>query len=635
MPTSNVVRRRPKSSETVEQKKENYSDGSSDNASPKKENVPTDILREPSASDSTNKEEEKFDDAYNEFYKSQTKQEMTFVVTKWAILRLLAYVYFVAFFAAWNQNRGLMGQNGLQPAMDYWPRLQAHLDTSPWHGFLQYPSLFWWIPLGDSTMDGVAMLGMVVSFLALTGVYVSWLSIAILWLVQFSLINMSAHTAFYQYGWESQLLETGVLALFLCELPGIQSNGRLNLAIFPRHDRTEESPSKVILWLFRWLSFRISLGAGLIKVRGSSCWTHKTCLWYHFETQPIPSPFSFFFHFLPKSTLSQAVDLDLFVQLYTSWMALLIGEQQYWLIRTIVRMAGWIQTGFMVNIMLSGNFSFLNHLTIVPALACLDDDCWPTWTKRWIVPSYVYSPRQSESVPKYPKRWLIDLSFFGLIAFLSWPVIANLLQHGGSRQIMNGSFDNFRLVNTYGAFGDVGKQRFEPIVSVSPDGSTWHELEFPCKPGTLTRRPCFCAPYHYRVDWNIWFLGFPPHSAMLQRRETWLYRLLERLLESNQTASTDRPWHDLLDSSSAKYLKQNGPMRYAKVDMYLYRMAAPLSNILQQYWNHYLEKAKSLEIASPQVMWWNRTYSEPLIPVVRWDPQQKLVRVQDKVFEYP
>ena len=31
----------------------------------------------------------------------------------------------------------------------------------------------------------------------------------------------------------------------------------------------------------------------------------------------------------------------------------------------------------MVNIMLSGNFSFLNHITIVPALACLDDACWP------------------------------------------------------------------------------------------------------------------------------------------------------------------------------------------------------------------------------------------------------------------
>ncbi|EOD31500.1 hypothetical protein EMIHUDRAFT_231911 [Emiliania huxleyi CCMP1516] len=77
----------------------------------------------------------------------------------------------------------------------------------------------------------------------------------------------------------------------------------------------------------------------------------------------------------------------------------------------------------------------------------------------------------------------------------------------GGRQAMNASFGAFKLVNTYGAFGSVGEARYEPIV------------EFPCKPGAVTRRPCFCAPYHYRLDWNIWFLGFKPHQSMLQRRE--------------------------------------------------------------------------------------------------------------------
>ena len=65
---------------------------------------------------------------------------------------------------------------------------------------------------------------------------------------------------------------------------------------------------------------------------------------------------------------------------------------------------------------------------------------------------------------------------------------------------MNGSFGAFRLVNTYGAFGSVGEARYEAIVSASHDGVTWHELDFPCKPGTVTRRPCFCAPYHFRLD---------------------------------------------------------------------------------------------------------------------------------------
>jgi len=113
-----------------------------------------------------------------------------------------------------------------------------------------------------------------------------------------------------------------------------------------------------------------------------------------------------------------------------------------------------------------------------------------------------------------PRLW-IDVGLLVLIMTLSKPVVENLLQMGGKRQQMNASFDSFRLVNTHGAFGSVGKERYEPIVSIAyggGDGSgsidgenepKWIELEFPCKPGAVYRRPCFCAPYHYRVDWNI------------------------------------------------------------------------------------------------------------------------------------
>lgn len=31
---------------------------------------------------------------------------------------------------------------------------------------------------------------------------------------------------------------------------------------------------------------------------------------------------------------------------------------------------------------ISGNLSFLNHMTIIPALACLDDACWTPWRSR-------------------------------------------------------------------------------------------------------------------------------------------------------------------------------------------------------------------------------------------------------------
>ena len=63
-------------------------------------------------------------------------------------------------------------------------------------------------------------------------------------------------------------------------------------------------PSKIAIFLMRWLAFRMMLGAGLIKLRGDPCWRDLTCLNYHFETQPIPGPLSSWFHNLPDFLLS-------------------------------------------------------------------------------------------------------------------------------------------------------------------------------------------------------------------------------------------------------------------------------------------------------------------------------------------
>jgi len=48
-------------------------------------------------------------------------------------------------------------------------------------------------------------------------------------------------------------------------------------------------------------------GAGLIKLRGDPCWRDYTCLFYHYETQPLPNPLSWCFHWLPKGLLSFGV----------------------------------------------------------------------------------------------------------------------------------------------------------------------------------------------------------------------------------------------------------------------------------------------------------------------------------------
>jgi hypothetical protein len=552
----------------------------------------------------------------------QPKDEIstsTWIVTKWVILRLTGLIYLIAFLGAYYQNRGLMGSNGLQPASDFMDSVQNKF-ASPWEGFQNHPTIFWWMDLQDDRMDAVAVAGMTLSALVVLGED-SVILMGLLWLLDFSIVTIASGTSFYSYGWESQLLETGFLALFLCDvLPQFGARGK------------KSPPSPLVLWLFRWLCFRISMGAGLIKIRGDSCWTQKTCLYYHFETQPIPSPMSFVFHFLPKWALKHAIDMDLIVQVYTSWIVLvptsLPGAPRFLnkFLLTLVRIGGVIQAGFMVNIIMSGNFAFLNHLTIIPALACLDDACWPNF-----VHTLATGKRNSRDCKPYTRkpfaswwrpRLLIDLLLFTMIGNLSWPVVDNLFQSSGQRQQMNASFGRFRLVNTYGAFGSVGKGRYEPIVSITYNGHDWHELEFPCKPGTVTRRPCFCAPYHFRLDWNIWFLGFKPHMDMLQGREVWLLRLVSKLLDAN---AKERPWLNLLDRTSASMLRKNYEKKfqtplYAKVDMYHYTMAAPLWQILPEY----LEGKQN-------IIWWEREFEEALIPPVRIDHEgQRLLAVDVK-----
>src|SRR5262249_39343759 len=140
---------------------------------------------------------------------------------------------------------------------------------------------------------------------------------------------------------------------------------------FPRR-----APPVLIIWLYRWLIFRIMLGAGLIKLRGDSCWRDLTCLYYHYETQPIPNPLSWWLHFRPHWFQKFGAFWNHFVELIVPWFA-------FWP-RISRHIAGVLMLGFQGILIATGNLSFLNWLTLVPCLACLDDSFW-----RRILPKFV------------------------------------------------------------------------------------------------------------------------------------------------------------------------------------------------------------------------------------------------------
>lgn len=97
----------------------------------------------------------------------------------------------------------------------------------------------------------------------------------------------------------------------------------------------------------------------------------------------------------------------------------------------------------------------------------------------------------------------------------------------------------------------VTKQRTEVIIEGSREneggGQTWLEYEFKCKPGNITRRPCWISPYHYRLDWLMWFAAFQVITRSVSHDITWsttqryqhnpwLIHLVAKLLKGNKEA---------------------------------------------------------------------------------------------------
>lgn len=194
---------------------------------------------------------------------------------------------------------------------------------------------------------------------------------------------------------------------------------------------------------------------------------------------------------------------------------------------------GLIQLVFQNVLISSGNLSFLNWLTAVPAIWCLDDAFlmklfYPLKTSAEAVVAYsaAIAPSIGRSVPI--ARNIVSVVFAALIAKLSIPVVQNLL---AKRQIMNGSFDRYRLVNTYGAFGSVSEVREELIIESADNvAGPWREYVFKVKPGPLTR-PCpWISPYHYRLDWLMWIACVCGGIE----RSPWLLKLLLKLLEQDE-----------------------------------------------------------------------------------------------------
>ncbi|HIB65485.1 MAG TPA: lipase maturation factor family protein [Phycisphaerales bacterium] len=455
----------------------------------------------------------------------------TFFHTRWLLKTGMAFIYLVAFASAWKQFCPLLGENGLLPV--------PHFLKS--RTFKDCPTLFH-IGYTDKRFYVVCGLGLVLSALGLFGFLDSGplcLSIAswlILWFFYLSLVNVGQR--FYGFGWETMLLEAGFLTSFL---------GSWKVA----------APASII-FCFRWMLFRVEVGAGLIKMRGDKCWKDLTCLEYHYETQPLPNPLSWHFHHLPKQFHKLSVAGSHVVQLVipfglfcpqpvAGWCAALMLVHQAWLI-------------------VCGNYSWLNWLTIVLCLSGMGD-------------SFLGYPRAV--VPTSVAFTILTTVITLGVVYLSRDPVRNLL---AKRQRMNTSYNAFRLVNSYGAFGSITKVRYEVVLEGTaehfPAEDSWKEYHLPAKPVRTDRLPPQVAPYHLRLDWQMWFLPFSAQVVGTQvrvfRHEIWFQRLVECLLQG------DHPVRKLFSHDPFP----NSPPVFIRARFYRYRYTSPAERQETGEWWH-------------------------------------------------
>ena len=449
--------------------------------------------------------------------------------------RALAGVYLVAFLTAALQFRALIGERGMLPV----PRLVARVP------FRQAPSLFQ-LHYSDRFFTTCAWAGCGVSVALLAGLdsrlplWAGMLLWLVPWALYLSIVNVGQ--TWYAFGWESLLLEVGFVAVLL--------------------GNDDVAPPIVLLFLLRWILFRVEFGAGLIKMRGDACWRKLTCLYHHHETQPMPGPLSWFFHHLPRPLHRVEAAANHVTQLVVP--VLLFTPQP------VATAAASLMILTQLWLVLSGNFSWLNWITIVLALSALR------------------LPGEAPSSVGAAPLWyeVLVLAVTALLVGLSYQPVRNMLSR---RQVMNRSFDPLHLVNTYGAFGTVSRVRYEVVIEGTADevpreDSDWREYEFKGKPGDPRRRPGQFAPYHLRLDWLMWFAALSPAYA-----ETWFGALVERLLEN------DRDTLRLLRRSP---FPPDAPPRFVRARLFRYRYTS---------WRELRETGA----------WWERTFVREYLPPTR------------------
>lgn len=454
----------------------------------------------------------------------------THYFSRWVFLRLLGIIYFVAFLSIGVQVTGLIGSKGILPAGEFLDMIHAWAGKA---AFRFLPTVFWFNS-SNFFLQFICFFGVFLSILFIFGLAPTFLA-AVLWFLYLSVYNVGQD--FLSFQWDILLLETGFLAIFFTPLTG-KGGDRFS------------PPSKIVLFLFWWLLFRLMFSSGYVKLAsGDEAWRSLTALTYHYRTQPIPTPIGWYAHQLPEWFQKCSVLVMFFIELVVPFFIFI----SRWFRRIACVLLIFLQ-GLIV---LTGNYGIFNWLTIALSLLLLDDAAWPKFLREEILPE--------ERIVDVPlrRRWskwvTVTIGFFIVIqsVIVSGKRLA-ILPFSISSKFM--TIENylapFHITGTYGLFAVMTTKRPEIIIEGSNDNVHWSAYEFKYKSGALDRKLPFVAPYMPRLDWQMWFAALGSYQSI-----PWFSNLLKRLLEGSPDVLR------LLESDPITV----APPKYIRASLYDYR----------------------------------------------------------------
>jgi hypothetical protein len=381
-------------------------------------------------------------------------------------LRLLGGVYFLAFVSFGVQAQGLIGAHGILPFGEY---LKAVKEALHGAAYWNVPTLLWILP-SDTALKALWLTGCLWAQIAVFG---KWQRAAMAVCLVLWISLCSVGQDFYSFQWDILLSEAGLLAIFA--------------------DR-----ARVRIWLFRWLLFRLMFFSGMVKLLSADpAWRGLTALTYHYYTQPLPTPLAWYMQQLPAWFQKATVGFLFVVELAVPFL--------FFAPRRLRHIAAWLTIALQVLILLTGNYTFFNFLTI---FLCM-----------WLFIEPDEHCRASRPVT-------IGLTVvIGVLSGLTCLQLFSVPLPPGGEAILRAA-DPLRIVNSYGLFAVMTTTREEIVVEGSNDGVNWKAFEFPFKPGNVYRRPPIVAPYQPRLDWQMWFAALGSYQ-----NNRWFVNMILRLLQ--------------------------------------------------------------------------------------------------------